>query len=248
VTTRDWKRIKQCMKALAEALRAWRPSLIRWEDRIEGPLALWNHIDWFPYTHTNIPDGYPMPNWKPKHWQRDVQQNRIPGAVRQDAFDRRLLHSGKYNTSAFKGHVTIGLNGLILAHTGPHLSVDHDMSLWTTTRDGPDGIRMKPGEWGFGDLAYGGAERMTVGIKSPQTALDEMWTSFVAWVRARVEIVIAKLKNHAWCQVPFRGRYDSLVTYNEICVVMTALEIRRSLEKGKCMFDVSGPWRHRFTP
>ena len=122
------------------------------------------------------------------------------------------------------------------------------MSIWTTTRDGPDGIRMKPGEWGFGDLAYGGAERMTVGIKSPQTALDEMWTSFVAWVRARVEIVIAKLKNHAWCQVSFRGRYDSLVTYNEICVVMTALEIRRSLEKGKCMFDVSGPWRHRFTP
>ena len=146
--------------------------------------------------------------------------------------------------------MTIALNGLIIAHTGPHLAVDHDMRIWTTTREALDGIRMDPGEWGFDDLAYGGAERMTVtvGIESPQTALDEMWTAFVAWVRARVEIVIAKLMKHAWLHVSFRGRYDSLVTYNEICVVMTALEIRRDLEKGKCMFDVSGPWRHRFTP
>lgn len=34
--------------------------------------------------------------------------------------------------------------------------------------------------------------------------------------------------------------------YQEIAVVMTALRIRRNLEKGKCMFDVSGPWPHKF--
>ena len=107
---------------------------------------------------------------------------------------------------------------------------------------------MDPGEWGFGDLAYEGAERMTVGIKAPGCVAAEIWTNFVAWVRARVEIVIALLKSHAWCQTTFRGRYKSLLIYQEIQVVMTALRIRRNLEAGRCMFDVSGPWRHQFAP
>ena len=115
--------IKPCMEALFKALRAMRPDIIRWEDRKEGPLALWNHIDWFPYTHTNIPDGYPMPVWNPKKWEWDVRDGNLPQDIRQDAFQRRLLHSGKYNTSCMKGHVTIALNGLILGHTGVYVYV-----------------------------------------------------------------------------------------------------------------------------
>ena len=237
--------IKPCMQHLFSALRAMRPDVIRWEDRKEGPLAQWNHIDWFPFTHTNIPDGFPMPVWCPKHWTLDVAEGRLPRDVRDDAIERRLLHSGKYNTSCFKGHLTIALNGLILGYTGPHLGVDHDMRIWDTTQGE---LRMDPGEWGFGDLAYEGAARMTVGIKSPSTAADEIWTNFVAWVRSRVEIVIALLKSHGWCQTTFRGRYDTLLVYQEIAVVMTALRIRRNLGKGKCMFDVSGPWAHKFSP
>ena len=110
--------LEPCMHDLAEYLRAIRPSMINWDDRKDGPLALWNHIDFFPYTHTNIPDGYPMPVWKPKYWEQDVQDGQLPAGVQQDAIDRKLLHSGKYNTSCFNGHVTIGLNGLILGHTG----------------------------------------------------------------------------------------------------------------------------------
>lgn len=89
---------------------------------------------------------------------------------------------------------------------------------------------------------------MTVGIKAPTCAAEELWTNFVAWVRARVETVIALLKSHAWCQTTFRGRYQFLLNYLEIAVVMTALRIRRNLEKGKCMFDASGPWPHRLSP
>ena len=89
---------------------------------------------------------------------------------------------------------------------------------------------------------------MTVGIKAPTCAADELWTNFVAWVRARVENVITLLKSHGWSQTTFRGGYRSLLAYLEITVVMAALRIRRNLEKGKCMFDVSGPWRHRFSP
>ena len=136
---------------------------------------------------------------------------------------------------------------LTLLHlcAGPHFGVDHDKKIWDDTQNV---LQMEPGEWGFGDLAYVGAARMTVGIKSPTCTADEVWTNFVAWVRARVESVIALLKSHGWCQTTFRGRYHSLLEYQEISVVMTALRIRRNLEKGKCMFDVSGPWRHRFVP
>ena len=136
---------------------------------------------------------------------------------------------------------------LTLLHlcAGPHFGVDHDKKIWDDTQNV---LQMEPGEWGFGDLAYVGAARMTVGIKSPTCTADEVWTNFVAWVRARVESVIALLNSHGWCQATFRGRYHSLLEYQEISVVMTALRIRRNLEKGKCMFDVSGPWRHRFVP
>ena len=47
---------------------------------------------------------------------------------------------------------------------------------------------------------------------------------------------------------PLLNDGQSLLVYQEITVVMTALRIRRNLEKGKCMFDVSGPWAHKFSP
>ena len=59
--------------------------------------------------------------------------------------------AGKYNTSCFKSHVTIGLNGLILGHTGPHFGVDHDKRIWDDTQQE---LQMDPGEWGFGNASH----------------------------------------------------------------------------------------------
>ena len=73
------------------------------------------------------------------------------------------------------------------------------------------------------------------------------WNSIIAFYRSRVEIVIACLKKHEWCKTPFRGSFKSLTTYNEIRNVLTAVEIRREIEKGEPMFEVCGPWPHDFT-
>lgn len=77
------------------------------------------------------------------------------------------------------------------------------------------------------------AHRVKAASKSYLAAL-------IAFYRARVEIVTAMLKSHAWMQTVFRGRYKTLVAFNEINVVLAAfkLEIRRNLEHGKCMFEV----------
>ena len=42
--------------------------------------------------------------------------------------------------------------------------------------------------------------------------------------------MIAKLKNHAWCQTVFRGKFKLLCAFNEILVMQTALELRRDFE------------------
>jgi hypothetical protein len=109
------------------------------------------------------------------------------------------------------------------------------------------------GEWGLGDLAYGGCERMLCGCKAPtsinQAPVDHFskyWTSLVAFYRARVEIVIARLKRDAWCQQVFRGSFELLVALSEVTVVMTAMQMKREFDQGKCMFEVVGPWPHRF--
>ena len=89
---------------------------------------------------------------------------------------------------------------------------------------------------------------MLCGVKPCVTEWDVFWNSFIAFYRARVERVIAKLKSHGWCQVAFRGSYKSLCTLNEIAVVATALELRRDFElEGRVAFEVSGPWQHDFS-
>ena len=89
---------------------------------------------------------------------------------------------------------------------------------------------------------------MLCGNKPEETQFDTFWNSLISFYRGRVEIVISKLKKHAWCKTAFCGSYKSLVAYMEIAVVMPALEIiiRRGLEAGESTFEVWGPWPHVF--
>ena len=89
---------------------------------------------------------------------------------------------------------------------------------------------------------------MLCGNKPEETEFGTFWKSLISFYRGRVEIVIAKLKKHAWCKTAFRGSYKALshVVYMEIVVAMTALEIRRNLERGESVFEVCGPWPHAF--
>ena len=109
-------------------------------------------------------------------------------------------------------------------------------------------FELEDGELGLGDKAYCGRQQILCGIKPEQTEFDTFWNSLISFYRGRVEIVIAKLKKHAWCKTAFRGSYKALMAYMEIAVnvVMTALKIRRNLEKGEAMFEVCGPWPHVF--
>ena len=91
-----------------------------------------------------------------------------------------------------------------------------------------------------------GIERMLCGNKPEESHHDTFWNTIISHYRGRVELVIAKLKKHAWCKTAFRGRYASLCAFNEITTVMTALEIRRKIEEGNPMFEVCGPWTHAF--
>ena len=52
-------------------------------------------------------------------------------------------------------------------------------------------------DWGLGDKAY--------------IAINH----FFLW--GRIEVVIAKLKKHAWCKTAFRGRWKSLVAPARTC-------------------------------
>ena len=157
------------------------------------------------------------------------------------------MKSGKYKVVIMKGHVIIGLTGLIL-HDQMDLGVDNDDTIMDDIIANADsGWDVEPGEWGLGDKAYIAIERMLCANKPEQTQFDTLWNSIIAFYRSRVEIVIARLKKHEWCKTPFRGSFKSLTTYNEIRNVLTALEIRREIEKGEPMFEVCGPWPHDFT-
>ena len=52
-------------------------------------------------------------------------------------------------------------------------------------------------------------KQMLCGNKPEETEFGTMsfWNSLVSFYRGRVEIVIAKLKKHAWCKTAFRGSY-----------------------------------------
>jgi hypothetical protein len=158
----------------------------------------------------------------------------------------RLLHSGKYNTCVLSNHLCIGLHGLPLAHTGPHSGPDHDMEKYRQFRHK---YPLRRNEWGFGDLAYGGAQRYLTGRKNEGdiwTTFDEYWNSLISFYRARIEKVISRIKAHSWCQQVFRGNFELFVALQEISVVLASLEIRREFEAGTPMFEVIGPWRHSF--
>ena len=90
--------------------------------------------------------------------------------------------------------------------------------------------------------------RYTVGVKQPiggiLTPADIYFTALVAFYRARVEQVIARLKKHQWCHTPFRSSFALLCAHHNISSVMTALEIRREIEAGRPLFEVIGPWPH----
>ena len=139
----------------------------------------------------------------------------------------------------------ISFHGLILGIEGPCLGVDHDQRI---IDDCAFEYVMKDREWGVGDLAYGGAVRYTVGVKQPiggiLTPADIYFTALVAFYRARVEQVIARLKKHQWCHTPFRSSFALLCVHHNISSVMTALEIRREIEAGQPLFEVIGPWPH----
>ena len=76
------------------------------------------------------------------------------------------------------------------------------------------------------------------------TPADIYFTALVAFYRARVEQVIARLKKHQWCHTPFRSSFALLCVHHNISSVMTALEIRREIEAGQPLFEVIGPWPH----
>jgi hypothetical protein len=151
--------------------------------------------------------------------------------------------------------------------TGPHAGIDHDMEKRKQFREKypllpGNGLRSSimlvrqlnrlcAGEWGLGDLAYGGEERILCSRKNEGgtwTTMDEYWKSLVGFYRARVEKVISRIKNHQWCQQVFRGSLEMFVVLNELSVVLTTLEIRREFQNGQPMFEVIGPWKHSFVP
>ena len=173
--------IKPCMRLMAEVCHAYWHKIICWEDRCTGLLGLYNHVAHFDTVHTNIVDGFPYGCWKPTDWESEVAKGGL-GA--------ELLLSGKYNSACYKGHLWMAFHGLPLG-VELCLGVPHDMGIM-----GETGHRypMRLREWGMGDLAYGGAERYTVGVKSSAghavTKLDVYWTALVGFYRARVEQVL----------------------------------------------------------
>ena len=71
--------------------------------------------------------------------------------------------------------------------------------------------------------------------------------NLIAFYRARIETVIKRLKSHGWCTQIFRGSRELIHQCFDITAIMTALEIRQDFEiDGAVMFEVVGPWPHRF--
>ena len=226
---------------MAIALNDRKDEIINWEERRTGKTGLWNHGAHFDCCFTIIWDGYPLPVFKPQKW---IDDDRIMCA--------RYLQSGKYNCACFKAHVGIGFTGVIHALTGPHLGIDHDKRIYDdTTANFPKVL----GEWHLGDLAYDGCHCVLTSRKQPSgegqdawDERDEWWKNFVAHYRSRVEIVIAKLKRHQWCQVTFRSDFNTLCAHFNVSNLMTAMEIKHNFEvNDTSMFEVVGPWPHDFS-
>ena len=95
---------------------------MNWDDRISGPIGLYNHCAHFDEQFTHIWDGFPLPVQKPTKWDMDAE----------------LVYSGKYKACVYKGehvvgehvvgdqcmciagHVAIAFSGVMLACSGPH--------------------------------------------------------------------------------------------------------------------------------
>jgi hypothetical protein len=232
------KQIRPALERMYEVCIWKRPEIIRWEDRCEGYFGDWNHAGHFDDVFTYMCDGYPVYCWQPKNWKAP---SGIGGAD---------LLCTKYVTAAYKGHLYIGFHGLIVAHVGPCGGTECDVKIW---KDAYHKYPMYPGEMALGDKIYGGCPQVLCGKKIPthrsQPALtveDRVFNELVSHYRARVEIVINRLKNHNWCKSTFRGSLTMMGTFMEIAVVFTALEIRREIEAGQVMFEVVGPWPHAF--
>ena len=153
-----------------------------------------------------------------------------------------------------KGHIAINFWGGIVACAGPDVGKDHDKRLWDEQRHE---FPTEEGEWGLGDLAYEACCRILTARKHPAAGtageawsyFDEFYKNLIAHYRSRVEIVIKKLKSHAWCANVFRGRKDLFYALFNITKFATATEIRLDFEVDKkVMFEVVGPWPHQFYP
>ena len=113
--------------------------------------------------------------WQPKKWEYEVETNEdvrsLFGWTTEDVglvrVGLRWLKSGKYKQAIMKGHLIIGLHGLILKRSA-HLGVDNDTGVMETIMcimeedgraDCDDGDEdamweLEEGEWGLGYKAY----------------------------------------------------------------------------------------------
>ena len=86
-----------------------------------------------PNPVTFIPDGLPYVTWQPSKWEHGVNSNRdvqelfrwTDSDVGSGQVGLRWLKSGKYKQAIMKGHLTIGLHGLIFKHSA-HLGVQNN--------------------------------------------------------------------------------------------------------------------------
>jgi hypothetical protein len=232
------KEVRNAMYLTAASLTARRDSIINWEDRLQGDFGAWNHCAHFDESFTHIWDGFPLPIQKPTKWDGDAE----------------FVYQGKYKACVYKGHIAIAFWGGIVACSGPEAGVDHDVRIWDDTR-AQFPTTCRPGEWGLGDLAYISCERVLTGRKRPipgsglpaWSEHDEYMKNLIAHYRARVENVIRRVKSHEWCRQIFRGSFKLFTALFDISVIGMALEIRREFELDrKSMFEVVGPWQHRF--
>ena len=249
------KKVRKNLLRIGTVLGELRPQIIRPRDRFEGFVGLWNHVEIFPFQHTWMPDGYPLVWWKPKKWLIDIKEDPVARRLlgwSDDEVDagrfgaRYLVNTGKYCECMIRGFVINAFHGVILLQT-LELGVDNDHRTAEELIEQEDWV-LEDWEWGLGDKAFIAIERVLAGIKPERSHFDSFWNKIISHYRARGEIVIAKLKSHGWCKTAFRGRWKSLVAYNEIATVTTALEIKRKLHEGKPMFEVVGPWEHDKTP
>ena len=191
------KRVVPCLYRIAEVLRAYRPQIIKPLDRKQGDFGEWNHVELFPFNVTFIPDGLPYVTWQPTKWEYEVKFNRDVQAllgwtdddVRTGRIGLRYMKSGKYKQAILKGHLIIGLHGLILKHSA-HLGVDNDTLIMDAIMEEDSCVdcdeadenamwELEEDEWGLGDKAYCGIKQMLCGNKPEETEFDTFWNSLI---------------------------------------------------------------------